>query len=262
MWLGQYTWLNVFGILLQAAFIQNILLSNFLGMCSYLACSSKVSTANGLGMSVALVLTVTGSLNWVIHQFLTRPQALTWISPSLFSSINLGFLELIIFIVVIAAFTQILELFLEKVSRELYLSLGIFLPLIAVNCAILGGVLFGITRNYPFIPMVIFSLGAGCGWWLAIVLLATIKEKLAYSDIPKNLQGIGISFITTGLMAMAFMSLTGIDIAQPSAKKTPFFEDNEQTEAASLKEKKSTVQKVKATKSRKSKLVTKMPSTQ
>ncbi|MEF9497282.1 NADH:ubiquinone reductase (Na(+)-transporting) subunit E [Chlamydia sp. 04-14] len=216
MWLGEYTWLNVFGIFLQATFIQNILLSNFLGMCSYLACSARVSTANGLGMSVALVLTVTGSINWVVHKFITGPKALTWISPSL-ANVNLNFLELIIFIVVIAAFTQILELLLEKVSRNLYLSLGIFLPLIAVNCAILGGVLFGITRNYPFIPMMIFSLGAGCGWWLAIVLFATIKEKLAYSDIPKNLQGMGISFITTGLIAMAFMSLTGIDISKPSA---------------------------------------------
>ncbi|WP_348663918.1 NADH:ubiquinone reductase (Na(+)-transporting) subunit E [Chlamydia vaughanii] len=215
MWLGEYTLLNVFGIFLQATFIQNILLSNFLGMCSYLACSARVSTANGLGMSVALVLTVTGSINWVVHTFITKPKALVWLSPAL-ADVNLNFLELIIFIVVIAAFTQILELFLEKVSRNLYLSLGIFLPLIAVNCAILGGVLFGITRNYPFIPMMIFSLGAGCGWWLAIVLFATIKEKLAYSDIPKNLQGMGISFITTGLIAMAFMSLTGIDISKPS----------------------------------------------
>lgn len=217
MWLGDYSWLNVFGIFLQATFIQNILLSNFLGMCSYLACSSRVSTANGLGMSVALVLTVTGSINWIVHTFITKPQALVWLSPKL-STINLNFLELIVFIIIIAAFTQILELFLEKACRNLYLSLGIFLPLIAVNCAILGGVLFGITRNYPFIPMIIFSLGSGCGWWLAIVLFATIKEKLAYSDIPKNLQGMGISFITTGLIAMAFMSLTGIDIAKPKVK--------------------------------------------
>lgn len=127
MWLGEYTWLNVFGIFLQATFIQNILLSNFLGMCSYLACSARVSTANGLGMSVALVLTVTGSINWFVHAFITGPKALTWISPAL-ANVNLNFLELIIFIVVIAAFTQILELFLEKVSRNLYLSLGIFLP--------------------------------------------------------------------------------------------------------------------------------------
>ncbi|AEB41653.1 NADH:ubiquinone reductase (Na(+)-transporting) subunit E [Chlamydia pecorum] len=246
MWLGEYTWLNIFGIFLQATFIQNILLSNFLGMCSYLACSSKVSTANSLGMSVALVLTITGSLNWFIHQFLTKPKALVWISPSL-ASINLSFLELIIFIVVIAAFTQILELFLEKVSRELYLSLGIFLPLIAVNCAILGGVLFGITRNYPFIPMVIFSLGSGCGWWLAIVLLATIKEKLAYSNIPQNLKGMGISFITTGLMAMAFMGLTGIDISQP--KKVSSFYQEETEQAPILQEE--TLSLLKKAKSRK-----------
>ncbi len=216
MWLGDYSFLNLLGILLQAAFIQNILLANFLGMCSYLACSSRFSTANGLGMSVALVLTITGSINWLVHTFITGPKALSWVSPS-FAEIDLSFLELITFIVVIAAFTQILELLLEKVSRELYLSLGIFLPLIAVNCAILGGVLFGITKNYPFIPMVIFSLGAGCGWWLAIVLFATIREKLAYSNIPAPMQGAGISFITTGLMAMAFMSLTGIDISKPEA---------------------------------------------
>lgn len=213
MWLGNYSFLNLLGILLQSVFIQNILLSNFLGMCSYLACSARVSTANGLGMSVALVLTVTGSINWLVHTFITGPKALTWISPS-FAQVDLSFLELITFIVVIAAFTQILELILEKVSRELYLSLGIFLPLIAVNCAILGGVLFGITRGYPFIPMVIFCFGSGCGWWLAIVLFATIREKLAYSDIPTNLQNMGISFITTGLIAMAFMSLTGIDLTK------------------------------------------------
>ena len=152
-----------------------------------------------------------------MHRFITGPQALSWLSPKL-ADIDLSFLELITFIVVIAAFTQILELLLERFSRNLYLALGIFLPLIAVNCAILGGVLFGITRNYPFLPMVVFSLGSGCGWWLAIVLFATIREKLAYSDIPQHLQGMGISFITTGLIAMAFMGLTGIDISKPTTK--------------------------------------------
>lgn len=224
MWLGDYSWINLVGIFLQATFVQNILLVNFLGMCSYLACSSRVSTANGLGMSVAVVLTLTGSINWLIHKFITGPKALVWLSPA-FSNINLDFLELIVFIIVIAAFTQILELLLERFSRNLYLSLGIFLPLIAVNCAILGGVLFGITRNYPFLPMVIFSLGSGCGWWMAIVLFATIREKLAYSNIPQGLRGTGIAFITTGLMALAFMSLTGIDIA-----KTPTITITEQIE--------------------------------
>lgn len=219
MWIGDYSWINLVGIFLQATFVQNILLVNFLGMCSYLACSSRVSTANGLGMSVAVVLTLTGSINWIIHRFITGPKALVWVSP-MFANINLAFLELIVFIIVIAAFTQILELLLERFSRNLYLSLGIFLPLIAVNCAILGGVLFGITRNYPFIPMLIFSLGSGCGWWLAIVLFATIREKLTYSNIPQGLQESGIAFITTGLMALAFMSLTGINIAK-TPKKAP-----------------------------------------
>ena len=217
MWLGDYSLVNLLGIFLQAAFIQNILLSTFLGMCSYLACSSRLSTANGLGMSVALVLTITGSINWLVHHFITGPHALAWLSPAL-ADIDLSFLELITFIVVIAAFTQILELLLERFSRNLYLALGIFLPLIAVNCAMLGGVLFGITRNYPFFPMVVFSLGSGCGWWLAIVLFATIREKLAYSNVPKHLQGMGISFIMTGLIAMAFMGLTGIDISKPTSK--------------------------------------------
>lgn len=213
MWLGSYSWINLVGVFLQAAFVQNILLVNFLGMCSYLACSSRVTTANGLGMSVALVLTITGSINWLIHKFITGPHALAWISP-LLANLNLDFLELIVFIIVIAAFTQILELLLERFSRNLYLSLGIFLPLIAVNCAILGGVLFGITREYPFIPMVVFSFGSGCGWWIAILLFATIREKLSYSNVPKNLQGTGIAFITTGLIALAFMGLTGIDIVK------------------------------------------------
>ncbi|WP_213318483.1 NADH:ubiquinone reductase (Na(+)-transporting) subunit E [Chlamydiifrater volucris] len=218
MLMGDYSWLGLFGILIQAIFIQNILLSNFLGMCSYLACSAKVSTANGLGMSVALVLTLTGSINWLIHSFITGPGAFSRFSflPSTLISINLSYLEFIVFIAVIAAFTQLLEIILEKISHSLYLSLGIFLPLIAVNCAILGGILFGITRNLPFLPMVVFCFGSGVGWWLAIVLLAAINEKLTYSNIPQNLKGMGIAFITTGLMAMAFMGLTGIELTKPS----------------------------------------------
>lgn len=218
MWLGNYTCLNLIGIFIQSAFIQNILLSYFLGMCSYLACSNRISTANGLGISVALVLTISGSINWLVHNFITSKGALSWLSwlnPN-FKNLNLEFLELIIFIAIIAAFVQILELILEKISQPLYRSLGIFLPLIAVNCAILGGVLFGITRNYPFIPMVVFSFGAGCGWWLAIIILASIKEKLTYSNLPKGLSNMGISFIITGLIAMVFMGLTGIDLSQPS----------------------------------------------
>lgn len=221
MWLGDYTFLNLIGIFIQSTFIQNILLSYFLGMCSYLACSNRISTANGLGISVALVLTISGGINWLVHRFITGKGALSWLSSlnANFKTLNLEFLELIIFISIIAAFVQILELILEKVSQSLYRSLGIFLPLIAVNCAILGGVLFGITRNYPFIPMVVFSCGSGCGWWLAILILASIKDKLSYSNLPKGLSDMGISFIVTGLIAMVFMGLTGIDLSQPYKKK-------------------------------------------
>lgn len=221
MWMGEYTFLNLIGLLIQSMFIQNILLSYFLGMCSYLACSNRVPTANGLGLAVAIVLACSGVLNWFVHQFITGKGALTWLS---FVGINaaeidLSFLDLIIFISVIAAFVQVLEIIIERFSPGLYYSLGMFLPLITVNCAILGGVLFGITREYPLFAILIFSLGAGMGWWLAIVLIAAIREKLTYSHIPTGLQGMGITFIMTGLMAMAFMGLLGIDLATPKKQK-------------------------------------------
>lgn len=223
MWMGNYTLLNLLGLLVQTVFIQNILLAYFLGMCSYLACSNRVETANGLGLAVAVVLAVSGVLNWFVHQFITGAGALSWLKiPGVDTSkIDLSFLELIIFISVIAAFVQILELIIERFSPALYNSLGMFLPLIAVNCAILGGVLFGVTREYPFVPIFIFSLGSGLGWWLAIVLIAAIREKLKYSNIPKGLQGMGITFIITGLMAMAFMGLLGINLATPKSQKLP-----------------------------------------
>ena len=220
MWMGDYTFLNLIGLLIQSVFIQNILLSYFLGMCSYLACSNRVPTANGLGMAVALVLTAAGFLNWFVHQFVTAKGALSWLSFTGLdaSNLDLSFLELIIYISVIAAFVQVLEIVIERFSPALYYSLGMFLPLITVNCAILGGVLFGITREYPLIVITVFSLGAGIGWWLAIALIAAIREKLAYSQIPKGLQGMGITFVITGLMAMAFMGLLGIDLATPKKK--------------------------------------------
>jgi Na+-transporting NADH:ubiquinone oxidoreductase subunit E len=226
MWMGDYQPINLLGLLIQTIFIENILLSYFLGMCSYLACSTKVSTANGLGMAVTVVLLGAGVLNWLVHKFITGKGALAWLSFLGFdaAAINLSFLELIVFISVIAAFVQILEIVIERFSPPLYHALGMFLPLITVNCAILGGVLFAVTREYPFIPNMVFSLGSGMGWWLAIVLIAAIREKLTYSDIPKGLQGMGITFITTGLMAMAFMGLLGIDLASP-AKTAP----NEET---------------------------------
>lgn len=223
MYMGNYTPLNLLGLLIQTLFIQNILLSYFLGMCSYLACSNRVPTANGLGLAVTFVLAVTGALNWLVHHFITAKGALSWLSFTGLnaSQIDLSFLELIIFISVIAGFTQVLEIAIEGFSPALYLALGMFLPLIAVNCAILGGVLFMTTREYPLIPAFIFALGSGLGWWLAIALIAAIREKLRYSNIPKGLQGMGITFITTGLMAMAFMGLLGIDLARPSGALLP-----------------------------------------
>lgn len=228
MWMGNYSIINLLGLLIQTVFIQNILLSYFLGMCSYLACSNRLSTANGLGMAVSIVLMTAGVLNWFVHQFITGKGALSWLSFLGIdgSAIDLSFLELIVFISVIAGFVQILEIFIEKFSPALYLSLGMFLPLITVNCAILGGVLFGVTREYPFFPNLIFSLGSGLGWWLAIALIAAIREKLQYSNIPQGLRGMGITFITTGLIAMAFMGLLGINLAVPSDKKLPGPQEN------------------------------------
>ena len=225
MWLGNYTYLNLFGLLIQTVFIQNILLAYFLGMCSYLACSNRVATSNGLGMAVAVVLTASGVLNWFVHQYITGKGALSWIPGLNASSIDLSFLELIVYISVIAAFVQVLEIVIERYSPPLYYALGMFLPLITVNCAILGGVLFMVTREYPLLPAIFFSLGSGLGWWLAIVLIAAIREKLQYSNIPKGLRGMGITFVTTGLMAMAFMGLLGIDLARPTGQKLPTTEE-------------------------------------
>ena len=227
MWLGNYTHLNLLGLLIQSVFIQNILLAYFLGMCSYLACSNRVGTANGLGMAVAVVLAASGVLNWFVHQYITGKGALSWLSFTGLdaSSIDLSFLELIIYISVIAAFVQVLEIIIERFSPPLYYSLGMFLPLITVNCAILGGVLFMVTRDYPFLPAFFFSLGSGLGWWLAIALIAAIREKLQYSNIPKGLRGMGITFFTTGLMAMAFMGLLGIDLSRPTGQKLPTAEE-------------------------------------
>lgn len=234
--MGDYNLLNLLGLLIQSVFIQNILLSYFLGMCSYLACSNRVPTANGLGAAVTVVLTCAGVLNWFVNQFITGKGALSWLSFIGIdgAAIDLSFLSLIVFISVIAAFVQVLEIVIERFAPALYHSLGMFLPLITVNCAILGGVLFGVTREYPFFPNLIFSLGAGLGWWLAIVLIAAIREKLHYSAIPKGLQGMGITFIMTGLMAMAFMGLLGIDLANPSGQDLPIQEDFNIKDSASV----------------------------
>lgn len=220
MWMGNYEPINVLGLLIQAVFIENFLLANFLGMCTYLACSTKLKTANGLGVAVVFVLLISGILNWFVHRFITGQGALQWLS--IFgidaSNINLNFLEFLLFISVIAGFTQVLEIVIEKLSPALYLSLGVYLPLIAVNCAILGACLFAVTRDYPFIPNTVYILGSAVGWWLAIALIAAIREKLVVSKVVPALAGMGITFIMTGLMSMAFQGFTGIKLATPTGK--------------------------------------------
>ena len=229
MLMGNYETINLFGLVIQSIFIENFLLANFLGMCTYLACSNKLSTANGLGLAVVIVLTVSGILNWLVHAYVTGPNALMWLSHLGIDAtgINLNFLEFLLFIAVIAGFVQVLEIVIERFSPSLYMSLGMYLPLITVNCAILGACLFAVTREYPFVPNMIYVAGSGLGWWLAIALIASIREKLRISNIPKGLQGMGITFIMTGLMAMAFMGFTGIKLATPSGSKSVSLSNNQ-----------------------------------
>ena len=184
----------------------------FLGMCSYLAVSKTVKTSAGLGVAVTFVLLITVPVNWLLNKYFLAPGAMSWISPSL-AEVDLSFLSLIIFIAVIAAIVQIVEMTIERFSPTLYYALGIFLPLIAVNCAVMGGSLFMQERGYTSIGEVLaFALGSGLGWLLAIVGIAAIREKLRYSHIPPALQGVGITFIITGLMGLAFMSFMGIKL--------------------------------------------------
>jgi Na+-transporting NADH:ubiquinone oxidoreductase subunit E len=193
--------LNIF---IKAAFIDNMILAYFLGMCSFLAVSKTVKTAVGLGLAVIFVLGITMPINWAINTYLLSDGAII-------EGINLTFLRLILFIAVIASMVQLVEMIIEKVSPALYNSLGIFLPLITVNCAILGGSLFMVSREYGFTESVSFGLGSGFGWFLAIVAIASIREKLRTADVPPALRGLGIAFIITGLMGIAFMSLAGLN---------------------------------------------------
>lgn len=221
--MGDYTPINLIGVLIQSALIENFLLAQFLGMCTYLACSDRLKTANGLGVAVIFVLTVAGTLNWCVHKFITGPQALAWVSALGIdpTGIELGFLEFLLFISVIAAFVQVLEIVIEKFSPALYTSLGIYLPLITVNCAILGACLVATTKNFPFVPNLVYVFGSGVGWWLAIALIAAIREKLTYSHVVPGLKGMGITFIATGLMSMAFMGFAGIKLANPTGSEVP-----------------------------------------
>jgi len=191
----------------KSIFVENILLAYFLGMCSFLACSKKVETAIGLGLAVIFVLTITTPANWAINHFLLNKGALSWAGMP---DADLSFLRFITFIAVIAAMVQIVEMVIARFSQNFYIALGIFLPLIAVNCSILGASLFMAEREYTFGESVVFGLGSGIGWSLAIVAMAAIRKKLEYSNIPKSLRGLGITMIITGLMAMAFMCFAGI----------------------------------------------------
>ncbi len=193
----------------KSIFVENILLAYFLGMCSFLACSKKVETAIGLGFAVIFVLTITTPANWAIKHFLLSKGALSWAGVP---DVDLSFLSFIAFIAVIAAMVQIVEMVIDRFSPRLYAALGIFLPLIAVNCAILGASLFMAEREYNFGESVVFGLGSGIGWMLAIVAMAAIRKKLEYSNIPKSLRGLGITMIITGLMAMGFMCFAGISL--------------------------------------------------
>jgi len=237
MFMGPYAPINLVGLLIQSIFIENFILANFLGMCTYLACSAKLKTANGLGVAVVLVLTVAGTLNWCVHQFITGQGALSWLSyfGLNVAGINLNFLEFLIFISVIAGFVQVLEIVIEKFAPALYMSLGIYLPLITVNCAILGACLFAVTREYPFLPNLVYVFGAGMGWWLAIALIAAIREKILVSNVIPNLKGMGITFIMTGLMSMAFLGFTGIKLANPTGTEEPGVEVIEQDEVKTPK---------------------------
>lgn len=195
----------------KAIFVENLALAFFLGMCTFLACSKKVETAMGLGAAVIFVLGVTCPLNQLIYNGLLKEGALSWMGPS-FETVDLSFLNFLAMIGTIAAAVQIVEMTLDKYMPALYSALGVFLPLIAVNCAILGSSLFMVERDYTFAESAVFGLGGGVGWALAIVALAAIREKMRYSDVPEGLRGLGITFITTGLMAIGFMAFSGIQL--------------------------------------------------
>ena len=199
-------------LFVRSIFVDNMIFAYFLGMCSYLAVSKNVKTANGLGLAVIFVLVCTLPINYLLNRYVLQPGALSWLGEG-FADVDLSFLSFIIFIAVIAAFTQLVEMIVEKFAPALYSSLGIYLPLIAVNCAILGGSLF--MQNKDFVNVgeaSVYALGSGIGWFLAIVTLAAIREKMSYSKVPAGLRGIGITFITVGLMAMAFMTFMGLTI--------------------------------------------------
>ena len=203
--------MELFSIFIRSVFIENMALAFFLGMCSFLAVSKKVDTAVGLGFAVIFVMGITTPLNNLIYTYLLKKGALVWLSAE-YATLDLSFLGFIAYIATIAAMVQIVEMAVDKFAPKLYAALGVFLPLIAVNCAILGGSLFMVERNYNLAESTVYGLGSGFGWLLAIMALAAIREKMHYSNVPAPLRGLGITFMITGLMAMGFMLFSGIEI--------------------------------------------------
>lgn len=201
--------MELINIGIKAIFVENMIFAYFLGMCSFLAVSKKVNTALGLGLAVVFVLSITVPTNWILDQYVLKEGALSWLGAG-FASVDLSFLSFIMFIAIIAAMVQLVEMVIEKFSPALYGSLGIFLPLIAVNCSILGGSLFMVQKDLNLSEATVYGFGSGIGWALAIVALAAIREKLKYSNVPNGLKGLGITMLITGLMGIAFKSFIGI----------------------------------------------------
>jgi Na+-transporting NADH:ubiquinone oxidoreductase subunit E len=200
---------RLISLFVESVFVGNILLAYFLGMCSYLSVSGNLQTSFGLGLAVTFVITITTPANWLLYHYLLAPGALAWAG---IPDLDLGFLKLVLFIATIAGLVQVVEMVIDRYSQRLYSSLGVFLPLITVNCAILGTSLFMEERRYSFPETLVYGFGSGVGWLLAIVAMATIMKKLRYADVPEGLRGFGISMIVTGLMAMAFMLFAGITL--------------------------------------------------
>lgn len=202
--------MDYISLFLRSAFVENLALTYFLGMCTFLAVSKNVKTALGLGVAVIVIQAITVPVNNLLFEFILKPGALEWTGNSQLATLDLSYLGFISYIGTIAAMVQILEMFLDRFAPALYNTLGIFLPLITVNCAILGGTLFMVEREYNFAEACIFGVGSGIGWALAIAALAGIREKMRYSDVPAGLRGLGITFITVGLMALGFMAFSGV----------------------------------------------------
>ena len=204
--------MHLLNLAIESIFIQNILLALFLGMCSYLAQSKKMESATGLGLAVIFVLTIATPLNWLIKRFLLEKGALAWTGSEALAGLDLSFLTFICFIAVIASLVQIVEMVIDRFFPPLYTTLGIFLPLITVNCAIMGASLFMVERRYTFSESLVFGAASGAGWALAIMALAAIRKKIRYSNIPAGLRGLGIAFIITGLLAIGFLCFSGISL--------------------------------------------------